>query len=64
MCRTVRDAAILLGALTGIDANDIATAAARESRSRITPSFSGRRLRGARIGVLRKHLGSIRRWTN
>lgn len=55
MARTVRDAAILLGALAGVDPDDAATAAAR---GRIAPDYTAfldpNGLRGARLGVPRK----------
>ncbi len=59
MARTVRDAAILLGALTGIDENDPAT-----SRSHRTPvdyvrQLDADRLKGVRIGVVRKYFGFL-----
>ncbi len=58
MCRTVRDAAILLGALTGVDPNDNATAAsAGKSFQDYTQLLNADGLRGARIGVLRKTFG-------
>jgi len=58
MCRTVRDAAILLGALTGVDPNDSATAAsAGKSFTDYTKFLEADGLRGARIGVLRKAFG-------
>jgi len=58
MCRTVRDAAILLGALTGVDPNDRATAAsAGKSFTDYTKFLQADGLRGARIGVLRKAFG-------
>ncbi|MGC2670548.1 MAG: amidase [Candidatus Acidiferrum sp.] len=58
MCRTVRDAAILLGALTGVDPNDNATAAsAGKSFQDYTQFLNADGLRGARIGVLRKTFG-------
>ena len=58
MCRTVRDAAILLGALTGVDPSDKATAAgAGKSFQDYTPFLRADGLRGARIGVLRKTFG-------
>lgn len=54
MARTVRDAAIILNALAGIDPRDPATMASR-SRPRIdyTRSLDPNGLRGARIGVAR-----------
>jgi len=55
MARTVRDAAILLGALTGVDPRDPAT---RVSTGRAltdyTTGLDRNALRGARIGVARK----------
>jgi amidase len=58
MCRTVHDAAILLGALTGMDPNDKATAAsAGKSFTDYTKFLQADGLRGARIGVLRKAFG-------
>jgi amidase len=58
MCRTVRDAAILLGALTGIDAADSATAAsAGKSYTDYTQFCKADGLKGARIGVARKYFG-------
>src|SRR5882724_2448105 len=58
MCRTVRDAAILLGALTGVDADDAATAAsAGKSQTDYTQYCDPNGLKGARIGVARKYFG-------
>ncbi len=58
MCRTVRDAAIVLGALTGIDEQDAATADSREhSYTDYTQFLKADGLRGARIGVVRKTFG-------
>ncbi|MGB8474734.1 MAG: amidase [Candidatus Acidiferrum sp.] len=58
MCRTLRDAAILLGALTGVDPDDKATAAsAGKSHTDYTKFLDADGLRGARIGVLRKSFG-------
>src|SRR5690242_9617271 len=55
MARTVRDAAILLGALTGVDPRDSATrASAGHSSTDYTTSLDKDGLRGARIGVARK----------
>jgi amidase len=55
MCRTVRDAAIVLGALTGIDAEDHATSDSREkSYADYTQFLKADGLRGARIGVVRQ----------
>ena len=56
ICRTVRDAAILLGAVAGIDARDRATAASRgKSASDYTTFLDPAGLKGARIGVARAH---------
>ena len=58
MCRTVRDAAILLGALTGVDPEDAATAAsAGKSQTDYAQYCDPRGLKGARIGVARKYFG-------
>ena len=58
MCRTVRDAAILLGALTGVDAEDLATAAsAGKSQTDYAQYCDPNGLKGARIGVARKYFG-------
>lgn len=58
MCRTVRDAAILLGALTGVDAADAATgASAGKSYTDYTQFCKADGLKGARIGVARKYFG-------
>jgi len=58
MARTVRDAAILLGALTGVDRSDSATLASRgKSHTDYTRFLDPAGLRGARIGVARKYFG-------
>jgi amidase len=58
MARTVRDAAVLLGALAGPDARDEATsAAAGKVQPDYTRSLDPKGLSGARIGVLRKAFG-------
>lgn len=58
ICRTVRDAAILLGALTGMDPEDSATAAsAGKSQTDYAQYCDPNGLRGARIGVARKYFG-------
>jgi len=58
MCRTVRDAAILLGALTGVDPDDSATAAsAGKSQTDYAQYCDLHGLKGARIGVARKYFG-------
>jgi amidase len=58
MCRSVRDAAIVLGVLTGVDAEDSATADSRgKSYTDYTQFLKADGLRGARIGVVRKNFG-------
>jgi len=58
MCRTLRDAATLLGALTGVDPRDPATAAsAGKSYTDYTQFCDPNGLKGARIGVARKYFG-------
>ncbi|MFL5610774.1 MAG: amidase [Gemmatimonadaceae bacterium] len=58
MTRTVRDAAILLGVIAGVDARDSATSASRgRGQSDYTRFLDANGLRGARIGVLRKNFG-------
>jgi amidase len=55
MARTVRDAAILLGALTGVDPRDSATRASTgHALADYTTALDRNGLRGARIGVARK----------
>ena len=55
MARTVRDAAIVLGALTGVDPRDDATrASAGKSYTDYTRFLDANGLRGARIGVARE----------
>jgi amidase len=58
MCRTVADAAVLLGALTGIDPRDKATNASRGKKQiDYTKFLDANGLKGARIGVARKFFG-------
>jgi amidase len=58
LCRTVRDAAILLGALTGVDEEDKATSESRgKSYADYTQFLVADGLRGARIGVVRGTFG-------
>ena len=58
MARTVRDAAILLGALAGTDPRDSATAEADGKMQKdYTRFLDPNGLRGARIGVARKYFG-------
>ena len=59
MARSVRDAAILLNALAGVDPRDNATAAsAGKAAADYTKFLDPNGLRGARIGVARKYFGS------
>jgi amidase len=58
MARTVRDAAILLGALAGSDPRDSASAEADGKKQKdYTEFLDPNGLRGARIGVARKYFG-------
>ncbi|MDP2886534.1 MAG: amidase [Ignavibacteria bacterium] len=58
MTRTVRDAAILLSALAGIDPEDKATEESREkSFADYTQFLDPKGLQGARIGVVRRYFG-------
>ena len=58
MCRTVTDAAILLGALTGVDPRDDATkASSGKSFADYGKFLDANGLKGARIGVHRKAFG-------
>ena len=58
MARTVRDAALLLGALTGVDARDEATNASRgHSFTDYTQFLDREGLRGMRLGIARKYFG-------
>ncbi len=59
MARTVSDAALLLGALTGIDPLDSVTGGSRGRSYADYSSFLDRRgLKGTRIGVVRRFFGS------
>src|SRR5579862_3318650 len=58
MCRTVRDAAILLGAIVGVDPDDPSTAASRgKTYNDYTRFLDSNGLRGARVGAVRKYFG-------
>ena len=58
MCRTVRDASIMLSVLTGVDPDDPATSAsAGKAMTDYTQYCDPDGLRGARIGVARKYFG-------
>jgi amidase len=58
MARTVRDVAILLGAMAGADPQDPATA---DSQGKLSPDYTKfldpAGLKGARLGVVRKYFG-------
>jgi amidase len=60
MTRTVRDAAILLGALTGEDAADAVT---KESAGKIQPDYTkflqAEGLKGKRLGIEKRHLEGV-----
>jgi amidase len=59
MARTVADAAVLLGALTGLDPRDPDTAASQgKALADYTPFLDAGGLKGARIGVARSYFGS------
>lgn len=59
MCRTVADAAALLGPLTGLDPRDAATQASQgKAHADYTQFLDAEGLRGARIGVERSYFGS------
>ena len=53
MCRSVADAAVLLGALAGADERDPATAASKGKIADYTQGFDAKGLAGARLGVAR-----------
>jgi amidase len=58
MVRTVTDAAILLGALTGVDPRDSATAASNgKALTDYTKFLDKDGLKGARLGIVRKSFG-------
>jgi amidase len=58
MARTVRDAAILLGALAGVDPRDKATSASKDKAAAdYTKFLDPKGLQGARIGVARNYFG-------
>ena len=58
MCRTLRDAAIMLGVLTGVDPEDTATNASQgKSHTDYTRFLDENGLKAARIGVARKYFG-------
>ncbi|MGA9393201.1 MAG: amidase [Candidatus Sulfotelmatobacter sp.] len=58
LCRTVRDAALLLGALTGVDPRDAATSRSQgKSFTDYAQFCDPNGLKGARIGVARRYFG-------
>ncbi len=58
MGRTVRDVAVLLGALAAVDSDDAATAAGKDrAAADYTKFLDPNGLRGARIGVARNYFG-------
>ena len=58
MCRTVTDAAILLGALTGVDSRAAATNASKgKALVNYMPFLDANGLKGARLGIVRKSFG-------
>ena len=58
MARTVRDVAVLLSALAGVDPRDVATAeSASKAAADYTKFLDPSGLKGARIGVARKYFG-------
>jgi amidase len=58
MGRTVRDAAILLGAMTGTDSEDPLSADFEGAPTNFTSNLSADALRGKRVGVIRSFYGS------
>jgi amidase len=65
MCRTVADAAVLLGALTGTDPRDPATAASEgHARTDYTSFLDANGLKGARIGIVRQDLMGFSPWSD
>ncbi len=59
MARTVRDAAVLLGAMTGVDPADAGTESSRDkAHADYTPFLDANGLRGARLGVARRFFRS------
>ena len=58
MARSVRDAAILLTAMTGIDERDAATSDAPTATVDYAANLAADALQGKRIGVLRTHWGA------
>ena len=61
MARTVSDAAILLGVLTGADVNDSITSQAAKGEKDYSKFLQKEGLKGARIGVARQYFGRSRK---
>lgn len=61
MTRTVADAAVVLGALVGFDAEDDITAQASRGLHDYTPHLKVDGLQGKRIGVARNYFGNVPR---
>ena len=57
MARTVREAAVLLTVLAGVDPEDSATTDARRGEIDYTKTLDAKGLRGARLGIARKSFG-------
>jgi amidase len=65
MARTVADAALLLGAMTGVDERDAVTRASQgKAMADYTPFLDPRGLKGARIGVYLPRSLARNPWTN
>ncbi len=58
MARTVRDAAILLSAMTGIDPADLASLQAPKATTNYAANLAADALQGRRIGVIRSNSGA------
>jgi amidase len=58
MARTVRDAAILLSAMMGVDASDPASAAMASAPENLAANLAADGLTGKRIGVIRSYFGA------
>jgi amidase len=58
MARTVRDAAILLSAMTGTDPEDPASSGAPAATTNYAANLAADGLRGRRIGIIRSYMGA------
>jgi len=58
IARSVRDAAILLDAMTGVDSDDPASAAYQDEPANFTANLAADGLTGKRIGVIRSYYGA------